>query len=64
MAFPIQIPKNQKQEKSEKWPFMIRKLLVFLPESKMIFKILPAGIEKSKNKRGDSERTHPVHYIL
>jgi hypothetical protein len=43
-------------------PFMIRKLLVFLPESKTIFKILPECIEKSKTKRGDNERTHPVYY--
>jgi hypothetical protein len=39
---------------------MIRKLLVFLQESKTIFKILPAGIEKSKTKRGNNEPTHPV----
>jgi hypothetical protein len=39
---------------------MIRKLIDFLPESKIIFEILPVGIEESKNKRDDNERTHPV----
>jgi hypothetical protein len=53
MAFSIKILKYKKQDKFENGPFMIRNLLVSLPEWKRILKILTVGIEKlKKNMNG------------
>jgi hypothetical protein len=60
MAFSIKIHKNKNQTNLKNGPFMIRNLLVSLPETKRILKILLSGIDKLKNKRGNNERSHPL----
>jgi hypothetical protein len=59
--FPLKSPEIENQTNLKNGPFRILKLLVLLPETKIIFKILSVGTEKLKNKRGDNERAHLVH---
>jgi hypothetical protein len=59
--FPFKSPNIQKQTNLKNGPFMIPKLLGFLPESEIIFS---AGIEKSKSQHGDNEWTRILFRLL